>query len=162
MTEVTRALTDKQQSFVRYMVQTGDCVTAATLAGYEQPEIAGYHVRDSKGVAAALPAAMLKALVVEGAPLAYKLLIDTLKDPDQPRKLRLECAKTILDRSGFVAPKASENKGLLPASLVDMTASDLHEASAMIANELANRARPIIDNAPVIETDDAQLSELLE
>lgn len=40
----------------------------------------------------------VKKMMKEAAPDAVKLLIDTVKDDNQPRKLRIDAAKELLDR----------------------------------------------------------------
>jgi hypothetical protein len=94
-------------------------------------------------------------LVLEDAPAAARLLAEVVRNPDHPIKVRVDAAKTIMDRAGFVAPKASESRDLFSKALSEMTSDELKdaherasEAKDVIASALADRAKPVIDSTP--------------
>jgi hypothetical protein len=64
------------------------------------------------------------------------------------KKIVLEAAKTVLDRSGHVAPKAADAPGA-PKTVSDMTADELNEFVMRGLREKAERAITVIDIEPV-------------
>lgn len=86
-------------------------------------------------------------LATEGAPAAYSLLKEAVTSKDDakwPPKLRLEAAKTLLDRAGFIAPKAPEAPGGAKP-LQQMDQGELAEQLRRVQAELSNRATVIVD-----------------
>jgi hypothetical protein len=146
-----------QDAFIRYLVETGDESTAARLAGFADRR-EPWRLLRIPHVLAALNAAMKTALAHD-APLARNLLRQYVMDPKMNPKIRLDAAKTLLDRSGHIAPKArDESDEHRHRSLHEMTTEQLRAEADRLAGEIANRARPVLgaSDAP-IETEDGSL-----
>ena len=79
-----RELTDKQQKFLGYLIQTGgDPKEAAELAGYAEE--------------------LASQILAQSAPQAAMKLVDVMNtdDPMPQANVRLQAAQTILDRTGL-------------------------------------------------------------
>jgi hypothetical protein len=90
---------------------------------------------------------VLRKLREEGAPLGLRTLIEICRDPDAPKGVRADCAKALLDRAGYVAPRAEP---VTPDEkmLVEMSQAELLEVISTCEAELAGRAK-------VVQSDDA-------
>ena len=157
-----RHLTEQQAIFVRECSRGISAEDAARLAGYSSPLQESYRLKAHAGVQAAIAQETRRFLYTEAAPAAIKLLYDFMVDPKVDAKLRVTCAKTVADRAGFIAPKASNPNALEGKSLVDMTADEMKDMALRIQRELAERAAPIIDNAPSIERNGSQAIDILD
>jgi hypothetical protein len=64
----------------------------------------------------------------------------------------------LLDRSGHVAPKAKDDSVDRAKALNEMSTEELRATADRLANEIANRARPVLgaSEAP-IETEDGSI-----
>jgi|TARA_R110000787_G_scaffold160189_1_gene273911 phage terminase small subunit len=97
--EVKRELTDKQQSFLKHLVETqGDAKQAAQLAGYSSP----YH-----HVVKSLKSEILeitKEVLASSAPKAAFKLVEIMESnrPIVQASNKLAAATTLLDRVGVV------------------------------------------------------------
>jgi hypothetical protein len=153
----TRHLTEMQEAFVERLIECGDASTAARLAGFADRR-EPWRLLRIPHVLAAVNAAMKTALAHD-APVARLLLRQYVMDPKMNPKIRLEAAKTLLDRSGYVAPKARDDSadgGY--RSLHEMTTEQLRAEADRLAGEIANRATPVLgaSEAP-IETEDGSI-----
>lgn len=161
MNALTATLTDKQAALVRGLIRHGCIIKASEQANYASVEIA-YRTRQLPHVQAALAAELRRWLITEAAPAAlklmYEVMLDDLKDP----KLRIACAKTLADRSGFIAPKAKDSSGLEAKSPAEMNREELVEMSQRIAKELGDRSVITIDSAPRPPVIDSELLDILE
>jgi hypothetical protein len=128
---------------------------AAALAGYKDTG-SGYRAAARPGVKAAIVQEVARLLAVEGAPLALSVLVETCRDQAAPARVRVDAAKTILDRAGIAARQAPE-PGAKPLS--DMGTGELRALVERLEGELAGRARPVI--APGQETLEAQEPDFL-
>lgn len=140
-------LTDKQARFVDVLLATGDEATAMAEAGYVGGEFASVAARVTRSpeLLAAIQMAVGRRLI-EGAPIALKVLQDMVKDTGTPGKLRLDAAKTLLDRAGHVAPRAKQADSGAGKALNEMSIDELREQHDRLEAEIANRAKPV--NAP--------------
>jgi len=82
------------------------------------------------------------------APRALDVVVEMMENGGNDR-IRLEAAKTILDRSGFIAPKATDGAENRDKELHQMSREELQARAARLQNEIADRATPveIIPNA---------------
>ena len=97
--EVKRELTDKQQSFLKHLVETqGDAKQAAQLAGYSSP----YHqiVKSLKSEILEIT----KEVLASSAPKAAFKLVEIMESnrPIVQASNKLAAATTLLDRVGVV------------------------------------------------------------
>lgn len=97
-------------------------------------------------IAQAIQSEARRILYVESAPAALALLVQFMEDPKVERKIRLDCAKTVASRGGFVAPKANDPSDLGGKALNEMTRDELHDAIGQLRKELSDRATVVIEN----------------
>ena len=109
-----RDLTEKQAAFVMAFTAEpgaiGNASEAARRAGYSKKSAAeiGRQQLEKPAVRAAIDEANRAQISGALASKAVDVLREIVNDKDAPQKLRLDASKTILDRAGFVAPKAEE------------------------------------------------------
>jgi phage terminase small subunit len=161
MNPLRATLSEREAIFVRDLGKGYHHTVAATNAGYPAGNDSYYLLRRPH-IQAALASELRRILLTKAAPAATRLLYDFMVDDTKADKIRLECAKTILDRAGFIAPKASENNSLDRKSLIDMTAEELRQASQDILKELGDRSTVTIDNAPAPTTTGLQAFDVTE
>jgi hypothetical protein len=78
-------------------------------------------------------------LLTKAVPAATRLLVRVIKDEAAPLKLRVASAKTVLDRAGFVPPKALAAEKP-QRSLEDMTANELRDVLGQAERLLGDKA----------------------
>jgi DNA-binding CsgD family transcriptional regulator len=103
--------------------------------------------------------------LVSDAGAARAVLRQLLDDPTVNGRVRADCARILLDRGGFVPPKAKEREGD-DIALSEMNPDQLRSYVARAQRELADRAKPVIDvrpadSAPQRAPGDSDLSDLL-
>jgi phage terminase small subunit len=154
----TKRLSEQQQHFVALTVSGVSHEQAATLAGYA--ENSGYAVSRSPAVRAAIHEAVAHQLVTRSAPLALKVLNDIAADETAPKGVRVDAARTLLDRAGYVAPRASEAvKGEKPLS--ERTPEELRAFIAQLESTLADKAK-VVHGTRVDDTTDTQVSDMFD
>jgi phage terminase small subunit len=131
-------LTPMQQRFVEVMVQSGDQVRAAEVAGYAFSSAGADLARNPK-IQRAIAEGIASRLLTEGAPIAYALLAEVVRDKAVSARVRVDAAKTILDRGGFVPPKAAEPGGM-EKTVTEMSRDELRAFITIAENHLANAA----------------------
>ena len=129
------ALTGKQSDFVLHLVGDGETQTrSAELAKYADPGSAAYHLMRNPRVLAAIRAETTRQLGGELASSAVEYLRQVLAFDHTTAdgeldakvgKLKLDAAKTILDRAGYVTPKAPDAASDGPKDLEDYTLEEL-------------------------------------
>lgn len=140
-------LTDLQRLFVAAYVRNGGNATAAAEeAGYKRsrPDQAGYEVVRSQAVQHAIQAEIRRALSVDLAGLALGVVRGILEDATMEPKIRLDAAKAVLDRGGYVAPKAADASHGAHKELQDMSVAELTAYLVKAKSDAANAA-PVID-----------------
>jgi phage terminase small subunit len=147
VTEVrVRQLTEQQKTFVREYVRNGGCgADAARAAGYAASRpaqqahdlLALSHIQEAiHREQARLIGGCLASKAVE---VVQRILHDeALAGSVAGQKLQLEAAKTVLDRAGHIAPKASEPEMIGDKPLAQMS---LDELEAFIRQGQAALAR---------------------
>lgn len=99
-------LTAQQSEFVKYYVSTGgNGAEAARLAGYS-PESArkiAYQLMDKPHVQQAIREEQQGVISGRLASKSIAVLEAVLDDPEAPLRIKVDAAKTILDRAGLVA-----------------------------------------------------------
>ncbi|HYF09465.1 MAG TPA: terminase small subunit [Acetobacteraceae bacterium] len=156
-------LTEPQAAFVLRFTSDPACIgnasAAARAAGYSERNAGeiGRQLLDKPHVRAAIDEAMRRQISGPMAAKASALLARVVDDETAPLKVRVEAAKTILDRAGIVPPTAFER-----AAEAVRKASDGKAIGEMtieeIRTELAMTARIVTLNADepaplVIEAD---------
>ncbi|MEP3248055.1 MAG: hypothetical protein ABJN40_05950 [Sneathiella sp.] len=92
-----------------------------------------------EGTKQSLESLSLYAVKVAGEILASKTATD---------KARLDAARLVLDRAGYVAPKAPEASKPGEKSLHELSRQELADRAERLQNEIADRSKLVID-APV-------------
>jgi hypothetical protein len=137
-------LTAQQAAFVHHFTSTvgaiGNAAEAARQAGYSErsaKEI-GRQLLDKPHVQAAIDEANRVQISGPIAVKAAALLQRVIDDEEAPLKLRVEAAKTILDRAGIVAPTAAEWSARRDKQDFEtMTAAEIGAFRARMAGEIA-------------------------
>lgn len=156
-------LTEKQRAFVRFVADGVAPRLASKLAGYEADMVDTARILESPRVQSAIREVVSRKLFTEGAPLAYKVLVEVLNSPKAQHRDKIAAAKTILDRAGFIAPAASKATNAEDKPLHEMTTAELRARAERLAQEISGRAVTVIegDSTPVEEGEGPQLSDLL-
>ena len=146
--------------FVEHFAMSGDSRLAAVEAGVH-PNRAGTFAR----VALANPNVragyehVLRTRFAQAGPIALNLLIEMVADKQkvfEPR-VRLEAAKTLLDRSGYTAKDMREAGS--PLELNEMSREQLLEEMARTETELASRAT-LVAIAPDVNQFNTQVVDM--
>lgn len=158
----TQGLTEMQQNFINsYLVNGGDHVAAAREAGYSHPAESGWRLVRQVSVQTAIRKEQILKLGGRLASLAFKelesILTDTRND-SKFKRLKLDAAKTVLDRAGHIAPKDA-GEALRNKELTDMSAQELEEFIRRGREAQANADKPMIDGtcSPVGESEHGQV-----
>jgi phage terminase small subunit len=144
-TLATRHLTDLQAAFVANYVETGDSHKAALQAGYAPAtaRTAGTEILRVPHVAQAVARAVAQRLAMS-APMALAVIEELSSNADISPKVRLDASKALLDRAGFVPPRAAANNvGKIDTPLHEMSVDELKTLAARLENELAERATDV-------------------
>jgi len=139
-----RSFTDKQAAFVENIVAGLDKRKAVLAAGYSEnsAESALFQLLRQPLIMAAIQVGIAKRLAM-GAPLALNVMLDLVSDPSMHPKLRLDAAKTILDRAGHIAPKAVAANQAGDVPLNEMSMTDLRALADKLEGEIAGRAKAV-------------------
>lgn len=142
-------LTEMQRAFVVHFTTTpeaiGNASEAARRAGYS-PATAkeqGRQLLAKPHVADAIDAANRAQISGTLATKATALLERIVDNEDAPLRVRLDAAKTILDRGGIIAPRAPEPVISGPKPLEAMTAAELEEFILRTEAELNAHRRSV-------------------
>jgi hypothetical protein len=146
---------EREQSLAAAIARGVPVPQAGALAGYKDPGSA-YRAAARPGVKAAIIAEVARLLAVEGAPLALSVLFAACRDAETPARVKVDAAKTLLDRAGL-SSRQSPEPGAKPLS--DMGTGELRALVERLEGEIAERARPVI--VPDPETPEGQGSDFL-
>jgi hypothetical protein len=136
-------LTDKEANFVRHISEGIAPPDAARLAGFaEASRGAVYSLLRAPRVLAAIHTEVRRKLVAV-APIALAVIERLVKDDTTPPKIRLDAAKTLLDRAGHIAPRAIVDKATHELSLHELSIGELRQLADRLEGELAGRAKDI-------------------
>ncbi len=157
-------LNEQQAIFVRNIVDYGKNYKAAAIAaGYEGSW--AYRLSSLPAVRQAIQDRLLWVMQTSDAPAARQVLRDIMDDPSASKPVRVECAKALLNRAGFVEPKAAP---LAPNSLKapsEMTGDELRGAMELLQKEIGERANAAkvidADNAPQDDGLPSQIVDIL-
>ena len=142
--------------FVQKLAESGSIADACRTSGVAQSY--GYELVRDPRVQAALALEVRRKLAVGGA-LGVKVLLE-LAEKATSERVRADCAKALLDRAGFVAPRAAAPGAGLDKTLNEMTIDELKDLAAKLEDEIAGRAKQV--NAPAIQGPPTQVPDLLD
>lgn len=124
---------------------------AAAGAGYGV--CAAYSMLQTPAVTQALSRRMRATLQNDAAPLAIKVLMELTRDETVHAAIRRSAARDLLDRAGYVPPKALE-ADVNDKSIAAMPADELAALVNKLEGELASRAKDVsAPNAPGLDDD---------
>jgi predicted aconitase with swiveling domain len=162
MLQITaRGLTARERRFVRHTVQYGDPKTAVKLCEYggNPSDVASDLMRSPK-IVAAIQAEISLRIRTEGATVAHNVLMEVAKDTTAPKGVRVDAAKALLDRAGFVAPRSEAPKAQEGRPLSDYSIEELRGLVTQLERSRADQAKDVSRGVPDVEG--AQLSEMLD
>jgi phage terminase small subunit len=148
------SLNDQQQNFAALYVldheTAGNGAASAVKAGYASdcaPQTACRLLRHP-GVRAEVER-LTRELLGDHASAAVQLLGRVIRDERAPLKIRVDAAKAVLDRAGFVAPKAPEplDPGAKPVEAMSIAELD---SFVREGRERIEREKKAIDVTPVM------------
>ncbi len=121
-------LTEMQAAFVRHVSEGVEPNQAVTLAGYGTSNIysRAQELLRAPQVLAAIHTKVRHRLVA-GAPIALAVIERLVTDDTTPPKIRLDAAKTLLDRAGHIAPRAIADKATHELALHEMSIASLRQ-----------------------------------
>jgi hypothetical protein len=161
---VSNGLTEKQLSFVRHTGRGIEPADAVKLSGFTGADPAGtaWALLRTPHVLRAIQVETARNLA-EAAPMALdvvkRLAMGELGAANLP-KVRLDAAKTLLDRAGMIAPKAKDADSSLDKQLNEMTVEELRALMSKLEGAIADQAKDV--SAPSDEPSDANALTLLD
>lgn len=127
---------------------------AAKLAGYEDSAGAVSRLLRAPAVLYALELGLRRTLQGKLVPLAFETLETLVQNADSDR-VRLDAAKTILDRAGFAPAKQAPNPD--DREPEQMQTHELHALIERLERELGERAAPVNEQTPAQPIEDAEI-----
>jgi phage terminase small subunit len=141
-------LTDQQRAFAACYV-TGETAgvggASAAAAGYA-PNSArqeAYRLLRHDGVRAEIDR-LTREAIGDHAVAAVNLLGRVIQDEKAPIKARVDAAKTILDRAGYIAPKAAEPEDNRPRPVAEMSLAELQAVYDRLQKDIAETERELV------------------
>ncbi len=123
-----------QKSLINNLASGMTVKASMKAAGYSET------VRASVAITPAMQA-YLRQLMVDklatSAPAAISVLSGLMDDEEASSKIRLDAARSILDRAGFVPPKASDAPTVGEKSLHEMTRTELADRVQQLQGEIS-------------------------
>jgi uncharacterized protein (UPF0147 family) len=154
----TNRLTEQQEALVRAISSGLTMREASEASGYSVTNT--YNALSSPIVRAAIQTSLSNMLQTRAAPMALHVLIEITEDKTAPKGVRVDAARTLLDRAGYVAPRAREaTKDEKPLS--ERTPEELRAFIAQLESTLADKAKPV-HGTRVDDTTDAQVSDMFD
>lgn len=146
-----KELTDRQSAYVYHLV-VKNCTPAdaAEAAGYSSPRGALSGLRSNPAVSAVIHREIQLAFSTSSA-AALGVIQELMADPTTPKGVRLDCAKTILNRAGHVEQKAREP---------EKTAKDVNDLSADELEDLIQNLQDKVKDKTAIPGDTAPAGAL--
>jgi hypothetical protein len=136
--------TEQQARFVERAADGLDLKDCALYAGYAESGAgdAATRLMREPAIVAAVQLAMARRLAV-CAPASLRVLQDFVTDKTVDNRIRLAAAKTLLDRAGFIAPKAVDRTGEGRKALNVMNMDELRQERDRLEKEISDRAKPV-------------------
>lgn len=151
-------LSDKHAIFVKEIASGAKDYCAAATAGYigESARTTAWRLLREPRIMAAIQFEVRRRLIGM-APVALSVL-ETLMTAATSEKVRADCAKTLLDRAGLIAPRAAA-PGTGDKPLHEMAVTELRAMADKLQGEIEARARPV--NAPNAPSADGQVVDMI-
>lgn len=154
----------RQLAFLSAIVDGNTISDSEMKAGYAKN--AGYPLLRTPAAQAAIEAALRRKLSTEAAPVALRSLISLARSSESER-IRVDAAKILLDRAGFVPPTRLATSGDVEKQLTEMSQDELHDVMAKHEKEIDRleaelAARAVQVNAPNQTDTSQEASKLLD
>jgi hypothetical protein len=142
--ELSRTLTTSQRAFVNEIAAGSDQSTAVIKSGYksDSPATEAWRLLQQPHIVVAIQMAVARRLAI-GSGLALRVLQDFAVDESVDKRLRVVCAKTLLDRAGHIAPKAAPGGAAGDVPLNELSMGDLRALADKLEGEIAGRAKEV-------------------
>jgi len=142
-------LSDRQSSFINYLVHEGKTRTeAARLAGFAAPRQSAFTLTQSPKIIARIRLERHKIYQSDLAPLAVQTLKDVMRDTEAPASARVSAARSCLELAGDIG-KHSQANSKSDKSLADMSVDELASIIDKLDGEKIKLAQDI---TPTITT----------
>jgi hypothetical protein len=146
MATLTTNLTEREDAFVELLCEGLSPGDAASGAGY--PARSYIDLLQSPRVSRRVEWRMRSVIRNELAPKAIRLLGRILDDEAASPKVRIQAARFLLERAGYVAPRAQIQEAA-EKSISAMSAEELASLVEKLESERASRAKDVsAPNAP--------------
>ncbi|MEQ9416649.1 MAG: hypothetical protein RJQ08_03800 [Salinisphaeraceae bacterium] len=152
-------LTDKQRTYAELVATGVERDRAADLAGYAPGSGALVTIETNSKVQAAV-AALTAARLQSAAPAALALIERFVRDEQLAPKIRLDAAKDLLNRGGYLPPRQVD-AAIGGKSQNEMSSDELRAFVDQAEKTLAERARPV-GNAALAPQPGGQPTEFLD
>lgn len=124
------------ETLVATYVATGDLMRAALAAG--MPLERATQALQGQGVRSLVQRAMRQHIDVLAAPYALGVLMDAMRSDSE--RVRVEAARTVLDRAGYAAPLPEQQR---ERGLSELSPDELRALIGELSSELSEHARPV-------------------
>lgn len=140
----TQGLTDLQSGFIAHLVSGLLPGKAALAAGYPESSagVAASRLLRNPKVLQTLHIELSRALQCD-ATMARAVIARMANDETMHPKIRLDAAKTLLDRAGHIAPRAAASKDASEISMHEMSTDELRSLANKLEDEIAGRAKDV-------------------
>lgn len=156
MPKLPEIVEDRQAVFIAALAQGRGFLSACQVTGYGNRE--GYALLQTVRISKTIEDRMRVMLQSDYAPAALKFLGDLVSDKAAPLKERRQAAQFLLEKAGYVAPKAKDHEPNDKA-ISAMSADELATLVEKLENERFSRSKPI--NQDQSPAHDAQVTEML-
>jgi hypothetical protein len=129
-----------ERAFARHLGETGDATYAATRAGFSSARDVGTKKKSDPAIQAESRRYARQLLHDEGALIGVQTLMSIAQDVKQPAGARVQAGDKLIRHSGLSAIDRDEKD---PG---EMDGVELQRAIDRLHNELANRAKPVIEH----------------
>jgi superfamily II DNA or RNA helicase len=157
-------LTELQMNFVQAVGRGLRPADAVAESGYQtgNPHQVAHHLLRTPSVMRAIQVETARQLA-EAAPMALdvvkRLALGELGAANLP-KVRLDAAKTLLDRAGMIAPKAKDADASLDKQLNEMSVEELRALMGRLEEAITSQAKDV--SAPLDAPEEANALTLLD
>lgn len=152
-------LTEKQRTYVDLVATGVERHRAAALAGYAAGSNALVSFETNSKIQSAI-AALTAARLQSAAPAALALIEKFVRDDAMAPKIRLDAAKDLLNRAGYLPPRQADATAN-GKSQNEMTSEELRAMIQQHEQVLAERAKPV-GNGAVAPLPPSQPTEFLD
>lgn len=135
-------MTHQEKVFAERFAVSGDRGYSARAAGYASPHVAAHKNLTKPSVQAEITRQQTERLFSEALPAAVQCLVSIIGNEKAPAGARVQAAKVVLDRT-----LGSEDAGR-QREPHEMTPDELAKEIDKLTRIAADRATPIVDQAP--------------